>query len=84
MGLVQHRRDGGHLVRKQRQVEFGIALLHHAAQQASRVDAPGRPVDGTAVASDLLLVAGDAPVGGDQFPPEWQVGTLKNLGTLGP
>ena len=83
MVAVQHGSHGCDFFGEQTQVEFGIAVLDHAAQQTRCVDAAGRPVDGTAIAADLLLMTGCALVLGQQLLAQVQIGPLEDGRRLG-
>jgi hypothetical protein len=64
---IDHRGDRSHVLWKHTQVELGVALLHHAAQQGSVVDTTLGFVNGAAIATDLGDMADHALAFGNQF-----------------
>ena len=60
MIAIDHSRDRSHVLWKHSEVELGVALLHHAAQQGSVVDTTLGFVNGAAIATDLEDMTGHA------------------------
>ena len=77
MVAVEHGGDGRDFLGKQPEVELGVALLNHAAQGTGGADAAGGPVDGAAIPTHLLLVAGSAFALDDQPLAQLQVGAAE-------
>ena len=85
MIAIKHGRDSSHLVREKAQIQLGVALLHHASQQAGGVDATRRFVNGASITTHFLLVAGRTLALDHQLFAQLEVGTLvdgrQGLGT---
>jgi hypothetical protein len=80
MIAVEHGSHGRDLTGKESQVQSGVALFHHAAQKAWRVDPTPWPVNGTTVSANPFDRAPGAFALGNQTRPECQVTTLEDLG----
>lgn len=77
---IQYRSHGAHFLRKQRQIEFGIASFHHAAQGTGGIDTASRSVDGAPVTTHFLLVTSGALVFRDELFPQRQIRPVKQVG----
>ena len=64
---IDHSRDRSHILWKHTEVELGVALLHHAAQQRSVVDTTLGFVNGAAIATDFGDMTGHAIAFSNQF-----------------
>ena len=77
---VENGCDCRDLFREHLQVQCAVALLDHAAQQASAVDAPSWVVDGTAIPPDFANVALAALVLGHKLFTKHEIGVFELCG----
>jgi hypothetical protein len=83
MIAIQHGRNGSDFIWKQTQIQCGVALLHHTSQCPWGINTPFRTVNGSAITTDLLLVAHNTAIFGNQLLTQRKVGTPKNGWNLG-
>ena len=79
---VQYSRNRSDFFRKQSEVEFRIALLHHAAQKPRCADPTLGTVDGSSIPAHLSLMAGEALMLRHELRTQDKISASKLLGQV--